>query len=335
MSIFASFQDLPVASSAVNFSALPLPGSRRDFLAKASDGGPVFLLQDSSPASYSPAIELKHISVQFHSTCRVTTVSGALNDQFAVISCDATAPELHEVFICCLAAIVEQLPIDAGTSDLQRCVQMLLDLFRTFGRPSNREVAGLWAELFVIAQSKNPAKVIQAWRSSQFERFDFSWRAGCLEVKAAVSEQRQHEFALEQLQPPLEGAGYVASVLLQALTGGVGIIDLANKIEACIVGEPALRQKLWGNIAAALGSDFSERLDRRFDLSYAERGLALYTMDDVPKPMHPSDLRITAIRFRADLSTVRSSLTRNCGFHDTWTLSPRSFGHSFHAHLDT
>ncbi|MEZ1839831.1 hypothetical protein QVM62_18445 [Pseudomonas putida] len=24
-----------------------------------------------------------------------------------------------------------------------------------------------------------------------------------------------------------------------------------------------------------------------------------------------------------------------CGFHDTWTLSPRSFGHSFHAHLDT
>ncbi len=23
-----------------------------------------------------------------------------------------------------------------------------------------------------------------------------------------------------------------------------------------------------------------------------------------------------------------------CGFHDTWTLSPRSFGHSFHAHLD-
>ncbi|EPM54628.1 hypothetical protein A256_09412, partial [Pseudomonas syringae pv. actinidiae ICMP 19103] len=23
-----------------------------------------------------------------------------------------------------------------------------------------------------------------------------------------------------------------------------------------------------------------------------------------------------------------------CGFHDTWTLSPRSFGHSFQAHLD-
>ncbi|HHM8127012.1 TPA: DUF3150 domain-containing protein [Pseudomonas aeruginosa] len=30
-----------------------------------------------------------------------------------------------------------------------------------------------------------------------------------------------------------------------------------------------------------------------------------------------------------------ASLGSMCGFHDTWTLSPRSFGHSFHAHLDT
>ncbi|OSN64214.1 hypothetical protein BV350_05320 [Pseudomonas syringae pv. actinidiae] len=30
-----------------------------------------------------------------------------------------------------------------------------------------------------------------------------------------------------------------------------------------------------------------------------------------------------------------SGITLDCGFHDTWTLSPRSFGHSFQAHLDT
>jgi len=32
---------------------------------------------------------------------------------------------------------------------------------------------------------------------------------------------------------------------------------------------------------------------------------------------------------------IRSTVVLLCGFHDTWTLSPRSFGHSFHAHLDT
>ena len=73
MDLIVSFTALPAAGSAVDFSAIPLAGRRSDYLAKAADGSPVFLLQDASPASYSPAIELKHVSVQFHSTCRVTT----------------------------------------------------------------------------------------------------------------------------------------------------------------------------------------------------------------------------------------------------------------------
>ena len=311
MSLFASFQALPSTASVVDFSALPLPGPRGDFLAKATDGGPVFLLRDSSPANYSPAIELKHVSVQFHNTCRVTTPSGAVEDQFAVISCDGGMPELHEVFIRCLAAAVERLPATAETSDLQQCVQLLVDLFRALARPSSQEVTGLWAELFVIAKSKNVAQTMRAWHADPFERFDFSWPSGCLEVKAAVKELRQHDFALEQLQSPVGGTGCVASVLLQLLSGGIGVVDLANEIEAKIATKPDLRQKLWANIAAALGIDFSERLDRRFDLSYAERTLAVYDMSDIPAPQKPSDPRITAVRFRADLSTVKSSLNDN------------------------
>jgi hypothetical protein len=309
MNLYQAFASLPFAASSVDFSAAPLMGLRSDFLAKASDGGPVFLLQDSSPAAYSPAIELKHVSVQFHNTCRVSTVGDVVEDQFAVISCDASVPELHEIFIRCLAAAVEQLPIGAGTSDLQRCVQSMLTLFRALGRPSNREVTGLWAELFVIAKSKNVPQALRAWHADQFERFDFSWATGCLEVKATVKEVRQHNFALEQLRVPLNGAGFVASVLLQTMSGGFGVVDLANEIEAKVATELDLRQKLWENIAAALGSDFSERLDRRFDLSYAERNLAVYVMADVPAPQEPSDPRIADVRFSVDLSTVMSSQT--------------------------
>jgi hypothetical protein len=302
------FQGLASATSAVDFSALSLPGPRLDFLAKASDGSPVFLLHDSSLASYTPAIELKHASVQFHSTCRVTTVGGIVEGQFAVITCDASVPELHEVFICCFSAAVEQLPVVTGTSELQLCVQSLLDLFRALERPNSREVTGLWAELFVIAKSKHVARALRAWHADKFERFDFSWPSGCLEVKATIKELRQHEFALEQLRSPLGGAGYVASILLQALSGGVGVLDLANEIEVSVVNEPGLRQKLWENIAFALGDDFSERVDRTFDVSYAERSLVVYAMGDVPALQQPSDPRVTAVRFRVDLSNVTSSL---------------------------
>jgi len=311
LDLLASFLALPPASSAVEFSAVPLAGRRSDFLAKASDGGPVFLLRDASAVSYTPAIELKNVSVQYHSTCRVTAAGGIVEDQFAVVSCDAAVAELHEIFIRCVAAAIEQLPLESNTADLQRCVQALLDLFSALGRPSSREVTGLWAELFVILRSKNVARALTAWHADQFERFDFYWASNCLEVKAAVREVRQHEFALEQLQSPIGGAGYVASMLLQPLSGGLGVVELANDIERVVAAEPALRQKLWENIAAALGSDFSERLDRRFDPSYAERSLVVYTMGDVPALEEPKDRRITGVRFRVDLSSVRSSLTGN------------------------
>ena len=98
----------------------------------------------------------------------------------------------------------------------------------------------------------------------------------------------------------------------------MGVVDLANDIEKIVNAEPALRQKLWENIAAALGSDFSERLDRRFDRSYAERSLVIYAMSDIPAPEEPKDSRITGVRFRVDLSGVTPSLAVNAkDFLDT------------------
>ena len=94
MDLYRAFNDLHLAGSAMEFTAVALSERRRDFLAKASDGSPVFLLHDASAATYSPAISLKTVSVQFHSTCRVTTATGTVEDQFAVVACDASVPSL-------------------------------------------------------------------------------------------------------------------------------------------------------------------------------------------------------------------------------------------------
>lgn len=306
--LYRAYVDLPAAMGAAEFSAVPVSDFRQDYLAKANDGSPVFLLHDSSPPAYTPAIELRNLTARFHSTCRVETSSGTIEGQFAVVSCDSSVPELYELFVRSFAAVAERLPQEAVTSDLRNCVQGLLNLFRGLARPSRREVTGLWAELYVISVSDSIVAALQAWHAEHFERFDFSSEFGCLEVKATTKDRRIHEFSLEQLQAPMNGQGYVASLLLQPLSGGVGIMDLATSIDATLSLEPALKQKLWENVAETLGSDFSERLDYRFDPSYAARHFAVFSMEDVPAPQVPSDPRISSIRFCSDLSLVPPSV---------------------------
>ena len=169
---------------------------------------------------------------------------------------------------------------------------------------------GLWAELYVILRCGRCVDALRAWHSDQFDRFDFSNSALCLEVKATIRTTRVHEFAMEQLEPPAGGLGLVASLLLQPLTGGLGVLDLARRIEETAIGDSKLRLKLWQNVAAALGADFSASLDRQFDMSFAERNVVVYAMADIPRPEKPIDSRVTGLRFTVELTTVSSSLQR-------------------------
>ncbi len=308
LELYQKFIALPSAETVTEFTAICLSQSRKDFLAKGMDGAPVFLLQDASPVRYVVGRRLRHLSVEFHTTCRVQIDTTIISDQFAILACDSTSPELYELFIRCVGAAIEGLPADCGTKELEGCVDTLLDLFRGLSESSAREVSGLWAELWVIARSNNTVRALEVWHDNVFERFDFSWDLVCVEVKSTVRDIRQHEFALEQLNVPLNGQGYVISLMLQQLTGGVSILELAKEIEANLFTVPHLKTKLWKGIAKALGKDFSDKLDKKFDPSFAERNLVVYNMVDMPKVAKPDDLRISAVRFAIDLSTVNSSI---------------------------
>ena len=307
-SVFSAFLGLPNAVSATEFKAVSLSNKRKDFLARNDDGAPMFLLHDSSAAKYNPGISFRHLSAEFHATCRVHTDVVDIEDQFCLVWCDAEAPELHEMFVRCVSAAIEELPESCSTRELESCISKLRDLFSALARPSAREISGLWSELFIIARCGNSLHALSLWHEDQFDRFDFSSSSLHIEVKSTVRGPRAHEFALEQLKKPAEGAGFVVSIVLQPLTGGISVLDLAREIETEASGFPRLKQKLWENVTKTLGADFSEKLDKRFDQSFAERSLAVYAMNDIPRPETPSDPRITALRFVSDLTAVSSSL---------------------------
>jgi hypothetical protein len=306
-SLYERFLDLPDPTPSNNFSAIPLAHGSNDFLAKSSDGAPIFLLFDTGPARYIVGRKLKHFSTEFHATCRVQSGETIVDGQFALVACDSASTELYELFVRCVSAAVEDLPPFRATSELESWVNSLTDLFRALAEPSTRETSGFWAELWVIANSGNPSSAIEMWHEDAFERFDFSAPKTSVEVKSTVRETRSHEFALEQLDPPLGGSGYIISLMLRPITGGVGVLDLAEAIESKLIAA-SHKAKLWGCINAALGKDFGRSLDKRFDPVFTENRCIIYNMADVPRIQQLVDSRITNVHFTVDLSSVASSL---------------------------
>lgn len=307
--VFARFLQLDRALSPGQFTAVQFSSTRLDFVAKTIDGAPIILLHDSSTPRFRPALQLKYLTAEFHATCLIHSGDQAIDGQFAIIQCDPDSPELYELFIRSVVAATANLPPSAGTDEIQIRFEKLANLFSRFLKPSGREVSGLWAELFVIAQSFDIPLAVACWRADAHNRFDFVWNKVNLEVKATTHTIRSHDFALEQLEKPSGGKGFVVSLLLQSLNGGVGVMHLATEIERALPMNSELRQKVWTNIAADLGSDFGSSLDKEFDRDYAQRHAVLFNMEDIPVPRFTPDPRITSVRFIANLAGVMPTAT--------------------------
>lgn len=311
MELLADFGQLAPATSPNSFNAVRLRGGRQDFLGKDQQGAPVFLVADEGEAVYRPVVQHLHLSAAFCMLCRLNVDEAEVVGKFALIRFEGKAPELHELFIRCVRAAIADLPSSAQTPDIETRVNRLLGLFRALARPAGREISGIWAELFCITASGNVPVAVDRWHNDNVEAFDFSWGKSRLEVKSTVGTFRVHDFSLDQLQPPSGGSGYVASLVLKAANAGEGVLDLAKKVEANLNGDVSLQAKLWALLVQSLGSDFSEALDRRFDVDLAAKQLMLFRMEDVPSLPPISDSRISSVRFKSDLSSVQSSLSPN------------------------
>ena len=95
----------------------------------------------------------------------------------------------------------------------------LIELFRAMTTPSRKSVQGLWAELFLIAQSRQPTILVDAWHMLPEDRYDFAMDDQRIEVKSFSGSLRQHHFSLEQLQPPEGVKTLIASMLVEGFTG--------------------------------------------------------------------------------------------------------------------
>jgi len=251
-----------------------------------------------------PPITLEHLHIEFDIDCRVQENSSLFGGEdlvLSVIRCRSRDEEMQRLFFEVAGGLLGFLGDRPTRSDFLAGIGQLIELFRSLSLPSEKSIQGVWAELFIIANARDPTAVLRAWHSNPSERFDFAAGDQRLEVKCASGETRAHYFALAQLTPIDNRRVVIASLLVERSSGGATVFSLAERIRGK-VQDPVERVRLEAIVCKALGEAWSEAAETSFDLQIAANSLRFFEQSAVPSVRLPLTIGVSEVRFRSDLS---------------------------------
>lgn len=296
------------------FSALPIVEYPNHRIAKDKLDNPVLLLNISEPdvSLFSANLKLQNVSVLFDINCTVLQHNETIEKHFTVLSFTGKDNSLKYYFFKLCTVLVETIGNNPSDYDVKKEITKFVDLFCLAIEPPLNSVQGLWAELLIISESKNPHKLLSCWHSSPVEKFDFNNGDERIEVKSTKQSTRVHSFSIEQLYSPTDTKTIVASVFVKQSSSGKSIADLAREIKERISDDIELIEKLEFQIAVTLGKTIVDSVKLSFDYQYAKDSVLFYQAEDIPK-INQFDIPVLVsdVRFTSDLSTTSPVIVRD------------------------
>ncbi len=308
-SVFAIFQKLKEESDnkTDGFVIESLPAVKNHKIGVSSEETPMFFIEcEDSNSEKSSDYNLEFISVQFNRECQL--ISGGKQSAkgfYTVISLKTNSIDLQEYFLEVVFLVVKNLEPKPTLKELKVEVEKLVNLFSQFSKPPQKTIQGLWAELLVIEQAKNPDYLIQSWHSETTAKFDFNDGIDKIEVKSTAKSKRIHSFSIEQLNPNKNSNLIIASVFAVETGTGKSIYDLLESIESKIKNKD-LFFRLNEIAVKTLGKDFEKTFDVYFDYTLAVDSLAFYESESIPKiDIDNIPNQLSNIRFDSDLTEIK------------------------------
>ena len=303
--LFQSFDSITTTNDDDRFAALPIPNYKPHRLGKDALGKPLLLISILNVRSQNQRtpIVLEHLRVQYNLNCRVSRPDGTFEEGvFTVVHCTGEDVTLQNYFLKVMSTIVVSLGDRPTQSDVAHAINQLIELFRAMTKMPRKSVQGLWAELFLISQARQPAILVDAWHTVVEDRYDFAMNDQRIEVKSFSGNVRLHHFSLEQLHPPGGVKALVASLSVESSQAGISIADLRGKIQTRLGSNLDSLLHIDKIIALTLGDAWQQASDARFDERLAEESLAFYETSAIPSvnPNLPSG--VSGVHFRSDLT---------------------------------
>lgn len=303
--LFQSFDSITTTIDNDRFAASPIPDHTLHRLGKDTLGRPLLLISISKVRSQNQQtpVVLENLTVQHNLNCRVSRPDGTSEEGvFTVVHCTAEDITLQDYFLKVMSTVVISLGDQPTQSNVAHVMNQLIELFRAMAKAPRKSVQGLWAELFLIFQARQPAVLIDAWHTVPEDRYDFAMDNQRIEVKSFTGNVRSHHFSLEQLHPPDDIKALVASVSVESSQAGDAIADLREKIQSRLGSNLDPLLQIDRVIALTLGDAWQQASEARFDERLAEESLAFYETFNIPSVNPNSPSGVSAVHFRSDLT---------------------------------
>lgn len=308
--VFKIFQELKDESptNGDSFVIASLPSMKNHKIGITQNGQPIFFIKcDNTTKLKTLDTNLEFISVQFNRQCQLINQNKKTEEGiYTIILLKTDIEYLQEYFLKIVFVLIRNLADKPLLKDLKIEIDKLINLFSKFTKPPLKTIQGLWAELLIIEQSKNPDYLIQSWHNSSSDKYDFNDGIDKIEVKSTLKSRRIHSFSIEQLTPNKNSQLLIASIFTIETGTGTNVSDLIEKIVNRIK-DKNLSFRLNELAALTLGKDFEKSFEVFFDYQFALDSIQFYQSSDIPTIQQnniPSN--IMNVRFDCDLSNLKT-----------------------------
>ncbi|MDH5034009.1 PD-(D/E)XK motif protein [Chryseobacterium cucumeris] len=272
-------------------------------------GFPVILISSKFDQTHlsQKNIKLKYIELTHNLECKVSENGKSKIDNFSVIVFKNNEETLQNYFLGIALSLLNSISKKPTQREVFETFKNFVEIFRSLTETPTKTIQGLWAELILIEQSKNPETLINYWHNIPEEKFDFNADSEKIEVKSSSNLERVHIFTAEQLNPPINCQVIIASIFTKQVSNGLTILDLLDKIEKRLT-DIELREKIFRIVSKTLGNNFEQTAKIKYDYEIAKNSLRFYQHQDIAKVEKINiPNKVSEVKFKSDLTLVKST----------------------------
>lgn len=310
MNIIETFDllEVPESNNRNFFNAITLPKFPFVKIAMNNEGYPVILISSVADTTFikQKNIRLKYLELSHNLECKISEHNNVQFQNFTVIVFRSNQESLLCYFFGIAETLIKSLSKKPTQQEVYQSFKNFVEIFRTLSDTPTKTLQGLWSELFIIDNSKEPTILLNHWHNLPTEKFDFNADTEKLEVKSSSTLERVHTFATEQLNPPSDKQVLIASIFTKQIIHGQSIFQLATSIQQKVT-DNELVEKLFAIISMTLGNSFEQSIKIKFDYELAKISLRFYKHQDIQK-IEKINIpnKVTEVRYKSDLTEIRS-----------------------------